>query len=102
MQLVLIVILLFVTLALIGIILIQKNEGGTNALTSSGGMGGLMSSRGAANFLTRTTAILAGAFMGLCLILAIISGRVKEEGPSILNVPTTQEASSSIPPSPQS
>jgi preprotein translocase subunit SecG len=36
-------------------------------------MGGLMSSRGTANFLTRTTAILAGAFMATSLALALLS-----------------------------
>ena len=95
MQLVLIVILLFVTLALIGIILIQKSEGGTNGLTSAGGMGGMMSTRGATNFLTRTTAILAALFMGICLLLAIIAGQSKTEAPSILeHAPTASVASS--------
>lgn len=93
MQTVLIVILLFVTLALIGVILIQKSEGGTSGLASSGGMGGMMSARGAANFLTRTTAILAAIFMGLCLLLAIISGR-KSEAPSILEKAPGYSASS--------
>lgn len=92
MQLVLIVILLFVTLALIGIILIQKSEGGTSGLTS-GGTGGMMSSRGAKNFLTRTTAILAAIFMSLCLVLAIVSSR-KGEDPSILTGTSSQSASS--------
>ena len=96
MQTVLIVILLFVTLALIGVILIQKSEGGTSGLTSGGGgggMGGMMSARGAANFLTRTTAVLAALFMGLCLVLAIVSGR-KTEAPSILEKAPTHAASS--------
>ena len=34
-------------------------------------MGGMMSARGAANFLTRTTAVLAAIFMGLCLMLPL-------------------------------
>jgi preprotein translocase subunit SecG len=95
MQLVLIVVLLFVTLALIGIILIQKSEGGTSGLTSGGGMGGMMSARSATNFLTRTTAILAAIFMGLCLLLAIMASRSKSEAPSILDhAPTSSVASS--------
>lgn len=97
MQLVLIVILLFVTLALIGVILIQKSEGGTNALTSSGGMGGVMSSRSASNLLTRMTAILAALFMGLCLVLAIISRHqtTSDDAASLTNIKPTQEVSSS-------
>jgi preprotein translocase subunit SecG len=95
MQLVLIVVLLFVTLALIGIILIQKSEGGTSGLTGGGGMGGMMSARSAKNFLTRTTSILAAIFMGLCLVLAIIASRSRTEAPSILdNAPVSSVASS--------
>ena len=94
MQTVFIVILLFVTLALIGVILIQKSEGGTSGLTSGGGMGGMMSARGATNFLTRTTAVLAAIFMGLCLMLAILSGR-KTEAPSVLEKAQSHTASSS-------
>lgn len=74
MQTVLIVILLIVTLAMIGVILLQKSEGGTG-LTGGSSMGGMMSSRAAANLLTRTTGILATVFMVLCLILAVMSGR---------------------------
>ena len=92
MQTVLIVILLFVTLAMIGVILLQKSEGGTSGLTSGGAMGGMMSSRGAANLLTRTTAILAALFMGICLILAITSRHKKEEK-SILDQAPTKVAS---------
>lgn len=98
MQLVLIVILLFVTLALIGVILIQKSEAGTNALTSSGGLGGLMSSRSASNLLTRTTAILAGVFMGLCLLLAILSkNQNKPEESSLTEINPATEVSSTSP-----
>jgi preprotein translocase subunit SecG len=74
MQTVLIVILLIVTLAMIGVILLQKSEGGTG-LTGGSSMGGMMSSRAAANLLNRTTSILATIFMILCLVLAIMSGR---------------------------
>jgi len=59
---------------MIGVILLQKSEGGTG-LTGGSSMGGMMSSRAAANLLTRTTGILATIFMVLCLILAIMSGR---------------------------
>lgn len=94
MQVVLIIILLFVTLALIGIILIQKSEGGASGLTSGGAMGGMMSSRGAANLITRTTAVLAALFMGLCLLLAIVSGR-KEKSESILDKANVATSASS-------
>ena len=63
MTTVLLIIHLFVTLALIGVVLIQRSEGGGLGIGSSQGMGSFMSGRGTANLLTRTTAILATVFM---------------------------------------
>ena len=67
MSAVLLIIHLFVTLALIGVVLIQRSEGGGLGIGSSQGMGAFMSGRGTANLLTRTTAILATVFMLLSL-----------------------------------
>ena len=77
MQQVLIVIHLLIVVALVAVILLQRSEQG--ALSGlggggSGGLGGLMSGRGQANLLTRTTAILAAAFFATSLLLAIIAG----------------------------
>jgi len=77
MQQVLIVIHLLIVIALVAVILLQRSEQG--ALSGlggggSGGLGGLMTGRGQANLLTRTTAILAAAFFATSLLLAIISG----------------------------
>ena len=60
-----------VAAALVGIILIQKSEGG--GLGVGGSPSGLMSARGAADFLTRTTAILAGLFVLLSIVLAALA-----------------------------
>ncbi|HCI48507.1 MAG: preprotein translocase subunit SecG [Alphaproteobacteria bacterium RIFCSPLOWO2_01_FULL_45_8] len=69
----LLIILSFVTLAMIICILLQQSEGG--GLTSGGpAMGGMMSARGAKNLLTHVTAVLATIFMTLCIVLAILSG----------------------------
>ncbi|KGF67182.1 preprotein translocase subunit SecG, partial [Hoeflea sp. BAL378] len=68
MQTVLIVIHLMIVLALVGIVLIQRSEGGGLGI---GGGSGFMSARGAANALTRTTAILAAAFFITSLALGI-------------------------------
>ena len=70
---VLLIILLFVTLALIGVVLIQRSEGGGLGVGSSQGMGAFMSGRGTANLLTRTTAVLAAIFFGLSLTLALLN-----------------------------
>ena len=72
MQTVIIVIHLMVVLAMIGVVLLQKSEGG--GLGMGGGGGGFLSSRGTANVLTRTTAILAAVFFSTSLILSILAG----------------------------
>ena len=73
MEQVLLVILILVAIALVITVLLQQSEGG--ALGMGGSPGGLMTARGAANFLTRLTAILGGAFFTICLTLAILSGQ---------------------------
>ena len=88
MTTVLLIIHLFVTLALIGVVLIQRSEGGGLGVGTSQGMGSFMSGRGTANLLTRTTAILAAAFFVLSLGLALLNrGTTVGNGRSILDVP---------------
>ncbi len=82
MELVLLIIHIFLALALVGIILLQQSEGG--ALGIGGGGGGLFTARGAANFLTRTTAILATLFLATSLALAILA-KNRSEGRSVLD-----------------
>jgi preprotein translocase subunit SecG len=60
MSTVLIVIHLMVVLALIGLVLLQRSEGGALGI---GGSGGVMSGRGAGNVLTRTTGVLAAGVL---------------------------------------
>ncbi|MBO1327499.1 preprotein translocase subunit SecG [Acetobacter suratthaniensis] len=77
-----------VTVALIGVVLIQRSEGGGLGIGSSQGMGAFMSGRGTANLLTRTTAVLAGLFMLLSLTLALLyRGGVSGVGHDILAQP---------------
>ncbi len=56
---------------LVTVILMQRSEGG--GLTSGGSPSGLMSARGAADFLTRATAILATLFIAMSILLAFIA-----------------------------
>ena len=60
-----------VAAALVFVILIQRSEGG--GLGVGGSPGGLMSARGAANFLTRLTTILATTFVVLSIALAAVA-----------------------------
>ena len=87
MTTVLLIIHLFVTLALIGVVLIQRSEGGGLGIGSSQGMGAFMSGRGTANLLTRTTAILATVFMVLSLTLALLNRGTTGVGGSLLANP---------------
>lgn len=70
METVLIVIHLMIVLALVGVVLVQRSEGGGLGI---GGGSGFMTARGAANALTRTTAILAAAFFITSLGLSILA-----------------------------
>jgi len=71
MQTVIILIHLMIVLAMVGLVLLQKSEGGGLGM---GGGAGFMSSRGTANVLTRATAILAALFFATSLTLSIIAG----------------------------
>jgi preprotein translocase subunit SecG len=73
MQQVVIVIHLMLVLSLIGVVLLQRSEGGGLGIGGGGG-GGFMTSRGTANILTRATAILAGLFFATSLLLSILAG----------------------------
>ena len=91
MTTVLLIVHLFVTLALIGVVLIQRSEGGGLGVGTSQGMGSFMSGRGTANLLTRTTAILATAFFVLSMGLALLNrGTTVRNNSSILDVPPTR------------
>src|SRR3546814_15553472 len=67
----LLVVHILLALALIGVILMQRSEGG--ALGIGGGGGGFMSARGQANLLTRATAILATLFICTSIALAFLA-----------------------------
>ncbi len=70
------IILLFIVhvliaLALIGVIMLQKSEGGALGM-GGGGMSGFMTGRSTANLLTRTTAILGAAFFATSILLVLL------------------------------
>lgn len=90
MQTVLIIIHLMIVLAMIGVVLLQRSEGGGLGI---GGGGGFLTSRGTANVLTRTTAILAVVFFATSLGLSILAG-IERKPRSIIDgaVPATAPA----------
>lgn len=80
---ILLVIHIIVTVLLIGVILIQKSDGGGFGASSSSG--NAFSARGAANLLTRTTGILATIFMGMCILMTIISHNIVTKDANIIS-----------------
>jgi preprotein translocase subunit SecG len=83
---ILLVVLVIVAVTMIGVVLIQRSEGGALGI-GGGGPGAMFSARGSANFLTRMTAALAAVFMVLSLVLAILS-RQSDEGASVMDAST--------------
>lgn len=77
MQTVLIVVHLLIVLALIGVVLLQRSEGGLGlgGGGGGGGVGGFLTGRGQANALTRATAVLAALFFATSLVLGIMAHR---------------------------
>ena len=73
MQTVVILIHLMIVLAMVGLVLIQKSEGGGLGMGGGSGGGGFMSNRGTANVLTRATGILAALFFATSLFLSILA-----------------------------
>ena len=71
MMSVLIVIHLLVVIALVGVVLLQRSEGGA---LGTGGGGGFMTGRGQANALSRATAILGTLFFVSALLMSILAG----------------------------
>jgi preprotein translocase subunit SecG len=69
-----------VATALVGVILMQRSEGG--GLGVGGSSAGLMTARGAADFLTRATAVLGGLMIALSILLAAIAG-VTRDAPKV-------------------
>jgi preprotein translocase subunit SecG len=59
-----------VAAALVGVILMQKSEGGGLGMGGGGSPSSIFSARGAGDFMTRTTTVLAVIFVALCIVLA--------------------------------
>ena len=94
---VLLVVHMMLALGLVGVVLLQRSEGG--ALGIGGGGGGFMSARGAGNLLTRTTAILAACFFATSLGLAIVANQQRAPR-SIVDEPGRTQNAPAVPAAP--
>ena len=85
----LLIIQIFITLALIGAILLQRSEGGALGMGSGGNSSIMFTASGSANLLTRVTAVLAALFMGNCLIMTVITSHsIKNETKVVSQTPS--------------
>jgi len=82
LQTILLVAMILISIALTGVVLIQKSEGG--ALGMGGGPSGFMTARGAGNLLTKATWVLGTMFF-LCAIGLTIAGNVERGNRSIID-----------------
>ncbi len=94
MQTILLAVHLVIALFLIGLVMLQKSEGGALGIGGGGG-GNLFSARGVGNTLTRATAILAAGFFATSILLTVLANH--KGGSSITNIPvqSTPDAGSS-------
>ena len=91
-----------VAVSLISVILMQRSEGG--GLGVGGSSSGFMTARGAADFLTRSTAVLGGLFIVLSIVMAAIAGATRQPvkiDTSLANkVAATQQQAQPVQPAP--
>lgn len=88
MATVLLVIHLMIAATLVGVVLLQKSEGGALGIGGGGG-GGFLTGRGTANLLTRTTAGLAAAFFATSILLTILANHSARQGSVFGTTPVT-------------
>jgi preprotein translocase subunit SecG len=85
---VVLVIHLILATSLVAVILLQRSEGGALGGLGGGTFGGLMTARGSANLLTRTTAILATCFIATSVALALLANHARHQG-TVLDQPVS-------------
>ena len=88
-----------IAISLIGVILMQRSEGG--GLGVGGSSSGFMTARGAADFLTRSTAILGGLFIALSIVMAAIAGVTRKPPTIDASLANTVQTSRPAPAQPQ-
>jgi preprotein translocase subunit SecG len=99
MTTVLLLIHVMVAVALVGVVLLQRSEGGALGIGGGGGGGGgFMSGRSAGSALTKTTAVLAACFFVTSLSLSIIASHNRGSGPSVLPTGTSAPADGGLAP----
>ena len=96
MQTILLILHVLFALAIVGLVLLQRGEGGGLGMGGGGNMQGLMSARGTASMMTRATAIAATLFFVSSLALSILVSD-RGESVSIVDDIETQEPVETVP-----
>ena len=105
MHTLILVVHVILAICLVGVILMQRSEGGALGGLGGGGMGSFMTGRSVGNMLTRMTAILATCFMITSLTLAIMSKSeaakaqqsFMEEKPAVVQTETAKPQAPAVP-----
>ena len=90
---------ILIAVSLVGVVLLQRNEGGGLGIGGSPS-GGFMTARSTANLLTRTTAVLAACFFATSIGLAILAGAGSKQT-SIVDEVVNSSSELPVSPSPQ-
>jgi len=99
LQTILLVVMFIISVALTGVILLQRSEGGALGM-GGGGNNGFMTARGAGNLLTRVTAILGAAFF-VCAIALTIAGNIERGSGSVIDADAVGSIAIGAPTQPQ-
>jgi preprotein translocase subunit SecG len=84
---------ILIAIALVGVVLLQKSEGGAlGSIGGGSGMSGFMTGRSTANLLTRATAILFVIFVATSVSLVLLNDRPQAQSSIIGNAPTSAPA----------
>lgn len=90
---------LILALLLIGIVLLQRSEGGGLGMGGGGGGGGVMTGRQAANAMTKLTWLFAVAFLATSITLTVIAAR-KADGGSVVDTAPAEVTAPVVPDAP--
>ena len=109
MSTVILIVHIMIAVALVGVILLQRSEGGALGM-GGGGAGGFMTGRGTANMLTRVTAGLAAGFFLTSICLTLLAQQTRRApspldrpaagGPAVPGTATKTDAPATAPGSP--
>ena len=94
-----IVLHVLVALAIIGLVMIQRGRGADAGAGFGGGSSNtFFGARGAATFLSKTTAIMAALFFSTSLALAYLSDRKDNKAIDLMDVPVDVKGPTDLPP----